>query len=140
MSEAELKNMLEILVNIANDNRSHQMDIKETVSVALDEIKSSIKSYKNTTSNFCDTTKMCNEQLNNDLNKNSTDFSLSQEQFLMWSVETTSNLVQPFLHLLFEVCHIVLGLRPQCCHQEHEIGNLFYLSVITKMNLNKVMY
>ncbi len=39
----------------------------------------------------------------------------------MWSVQCSLNLVQPFLDLLFEVCHIVLGLRPQCTHLEYDI-------------------
>jgi len=54
-------------------------------------------------------------------------FNFNQEDFLMWSVESVSNLVQPFLDLLFEVCHIVLGLRPQCRHVEHEIGEKYIL-------------
>lgn len=49
-------------------------------------------------------------------------FSFSQEDFMMWSVQNTLNLMQPFLDLLFEVCHIVLGLRPQCRHLEYDIG------------------
>lgn len=48
-------------------------------------------------------------------------FNLTQEDFLMWNVESASNIVQPFLDLLFEMCHIVLGLRPQCRHLEHDI-------------------
>ncbi|XP_053671807.1 ubiquitin carboxyl-terminal hydrolase 32 [Anopheles nili] len=49
------------------------------------------------------------------------EFRFSQEDFLIWSIESNSNLVQPFLDLLFEVCHIVLGLRPQCRHLEGDI-------------------
>ena len=49
------------------------------------------------------------------------DFKLSQENFLVWSVVSQLNIVQPFLDLLFEVCHIVFGLRPQCKHLEFEI-------------------
>lgn len=52
-------------------------------------------------------------------------FSLTQEDFMMWSVQSTVNLVQPFLDLLFEVCHVVLGLRPQCRHLEYDIGMMF---------------
>lgn len=52
--------------------------------------------------------------------------TLTQEDFLIWSVETAESLVTPFLDLIFEVCHIVLGLRPQCKHQEGDIGK-FYL-------------
>lgn len=50
------------------------------------------------------------------------EWGLSQEEFLIWSVEKAENLVAPFLLLIYDVCHIVLGLRPQCKHQEHEIG------------------
>ncbi|XP_063389066.1 LOW QUALITY PROTEIN: ubiquitin carboxyl-terminal hydrolase 32, partial [Cydia fagiglandana] len=49
------------------------------------------------------------------------DTALTQEDFLIWAVESADNLVAPFLQLLFEVCHIVLGLRPQCKHQERDI-------------------
>ncbi|XP_058129653.1 ubiquitin carboxyl-terminal hydrolase 32 [Anopheles coustani] len=49
------------------------------------------------------------------------EFKFTQEDFLIWSIESRSNLVQPFLDLLFEVCHIVLGLRPQCRHLEGDI-------------------
>lgn len=49
-------------------------------------------------------------------------FTFTQEDFMMWSVQSSVNLVQPFLDLLFEVCHVVLGLRPQCRHLEYDIG------------------
>ncbi|XP_059047285.1 ubiquitin carboxyl-terminal hydrolase 32 [Achroia grisella] len=49
------------------------------------------------------------------------DMALALQDFLIWSVESVEALVTPFLELLFEVCHIVLGLRPQCKHQERDI-------------------
>nr|XP_049699105.1 ubiquitin carboxyl-terminal hydrolase 32 isoform X1 [Helicoverpa armigera] len=49
------------------------------------------------------------------------DMALTLEDFLIWSVESAEALVSPFLDLLFEVCHVVLGLRPQCKHQERDI-------------------
>lgn len=57
-------------------------------------------------------------------------FSLAQEDFMMWSVQSSLNLVQPFMDLLFEVCHIVLGLRPQCRHMEYDIGEWWNVSWI----------
>lgn len=45
------------------------------------------------------------------------------EDFLVWSVENHS-LIAPLLELLFQVCHVSLGLRPHCRHEEYEIGNL----------------
>ncbi|XP_019769567.1 ubiquitin carboxyl-terminal hydrolase 32-like isoform X1 [Dendroctonus ponderosae] len=45
---------------------------------------------------------------------------LTQEDFLMWAVEDNS-LVAPLLELLFQVCHVSLGLKPHCRHNEYEI-------------------
>lgn len=55
-------------------------------------------------------------------NVDAKDFTFSLEDFMMWSVQSQSNLLQPFMDLLFDVCHVVLGLRPQCRHLEHNIG------------------
>ncbi|KAJ0172880.1 hypothetical protein K1T71_011056 [Dendrolimus kikuchii] len=49
------------------------------------------------------------------------DTALTLEDFLIWAVESAESLVTPFLELVFEVCHIVLGLRPQCKHKERDI-------------------
>lgn len=62
-----------------------------------------------------------NKSWSNDSEKNVKQFSLSQEDFLMWCVQSKMNISQPFLDLLFEVCHIVFGLRPQCKHLEYRI-------------------
>ncbi|XP_026740853.1 ubiquitin carboxyl-terminal hydrolase 32-like isoform X3 [Trichoplusia ni] len=51
----------------------------------------------------------------------SSDMALPLEDFLIWSVESAEALFTPFLDLVFEVCHIVLGLRPHCKHQERDI-------------------
>lgn len=48
--------------------------------------------------------------------------SLTLEDFLVWSVLNNS-LIAPLLELLFQVCHVSLGLRPHCRHEEYEIGN-----------------
>lgn len=58
------------------------------------------------------------ESLDTRLDKNG---GLTQEDFLVWSVEDNS-LVTPLLELLFQVCHVSLGLKPQCRHDEYEIG------------------
>lgn len=52
------------------------------------------------------------------------DFYFSQEDFMMWSIQSPLNLVRPFLDLFFEVCHIVFGLKPQCRHLEFDIGRI----------------
>ncbi|XP_031330548.1 ubiquitin carboxyl-terminal hydrolase 32-like isoform X2 [Photinus pyralis] len=48
------------------------------------------------------------------------DGSLSQEDFLIWGIDD-NNLITPLLQLLFEVCHVSLGLKPLCRHHEYEI-------------------
>lgn len=58
--------------------------------------------------------------------------SLTQEDFMMWNVESSLNLVQPFLDLTFEVCHIVFGLSPQCKHMEYDIG-IISISLIIRV-------
>lgn len=45
---------------------------------------------------------------------------LTQEDFLVWAVKDNS-LVAPLLELLFQVCHVSLGLKPHCRHNEYEI-------------------
>lgn len=47
---------------------------------------------------------------------------LNLEDFLVWSVQNNS-MIAPLLELLFQVCHVSLGLRPHCRHEEYEIGN-----------------
>ncbi|XP_021208198.2 ubiquitin carboxyl-terminal hydrolase 32 isoform X2 [Bombyx mori] len=46
---------------------------------------------------------------------------LTLEDFLIWSVESAHGVVTPFLDLVYQVCHIVLGLRPHCRHSERDI-------------------
>lgn len=67
---------------------------------------------------------------NADFSDNVETFQLKQEDFLMWTVENSLNLIQPFLDLTFEVCHIVFGLRPQCKHLENDIGEFLYFFLI----------
>lgn len=54
------------------------------------------------------------------------DGTLTLEEFLMWSVEDNL-LVAPLLELLFQVCHVSLGLKPYCRHHEHEIGEFLFM-------------
>ncbi|XP_049824907.1 ubiquitin carboxyl-terminal hydrolase 32 isoform X2 [Aethina tumida] len=48
------------------------------------------------------------------------DGGLTQEDYLVWSVKNNS-LLAPLLELLFQVCHVSLGLKPYCRHNEYEI-------------------
>lgn len=64
----------------------------------------------------------CNNSSEEKATNSAKQFSLSQEDFLMWCIQSkTANVSQPFLDLLFEVCHIIFGLRPQCKHLENRI-------------------
>ncbi|KAK7480047.1 hypothetical protein BaRGS_00028684 [Batillaria attramentaria] len=45
--------------------------------------------------------------------------AISQEDYLMWTVN--NNLTEDFLSLLSQICHIVLGLKPQCREEEGKI-------------------
>ncbi|XP_017134812.1 ubiquitin carboxyl-terminal hydrolase 32 isoform X1 [Drosophila miranda] len=47
--------------------------------------------------------------------------SLTAEDFMLWNVECNLRLMQPLLDLIFELCHIVFGLWPQCKHMENDI-------------------
>lgn len=65
-------------------------------------------------------------------------WGLSQENFLIWHVDKGKSLIAPFLQLIYQVCHIVLGLRPQCKHQEQEIGLLQFLFIFSLYFLSQV--
>ncbi|XP_017843639.1 ubiquitin carboxyl-terminal hydrolase 32 isoform X1 [Drosophila busckii] len=47
--------------------------------------------------------------------------SLTAEDFMLWNVQCSLRLMQPLLDLIFELCHIVFGLWPQCKHMEYDI-------------------
>ncbi|KAH8405303.1 hypothetical protein KR222_004086 [Zaprionus bogoriensis] len=47
--------------------------------------------------------------------------SLTAEDFMLWNVQCSLRLMQPLLDLIFELCHIVFGLWPQCKHMENDI-------------------
>ncbi|KRG06553.1 ubiquitin carboxyl-terminal hydrolase 32 isoform X1 [Drosophila mojavensis] len=47
--------------------------------------------------------------------------SLTAEDFMIWNVQCGLRLMQPLLDLIFELCHIVFGLWPQCKHMEYDI-------------------
>lgn len=64
------------------------------------------------------------------------DGCLSQEDFLIWGVDDNV-LVSPLLELLFEVCHVSLGLKPHCRHHEYEIGKRFYLHSANTCQLSR---
>lgn len=55
--------------------------------------------------------------------KLTSDGSLAQEDFLLWALDGVgADVSAPLLELLFQVCHVALGLRPRCRHHEREIA------------------
>lgn len=105
LNPQELQHMIDILLYVARDNKhnSQKQDdnqMEEIYTKLLDDLKLRLTD----------------------------DGALSQEEFLMWSVDDNP-IVAPMLELLFQVCHVSLGLKPHCRHHEHEIGTIthYYL-------------
>ncbi|XP_058455432.1 ubiquitin carboxyl-terminal hydrolase 32 isoform X2 [Malaya genurostris] len=108
---AEVNNMIEILLFVAKE--TNPACYKNVTSKKVTE-----ELYRRAT----DVNQNCDEgKMKKEIPDPIPEFRFTQEDFLIWSIESTTNLVQPFLDLLFEVCHIVLGLRPQCKHLEGDI-------------------
>lgn len=105
----------------SNDGKSETESDKETIT--NENVRRSSINNKSYTSEFISETYLKQlEQLKERLNPNE---SLSQEDFLVWnSLHNGNSLVEPFLELLFQVCHVSLGLKPYCRHHEHEIGKV----------------
>ncbi|KAM8797328.1 ubiquitin carboxyl-terminal hydrolase 32 isoform 1-T1 [Eudromia elegans] len=94
LSRTELKEMVVALLEVWKDNRTDKIPELE---MDLSEIVDNIL-------NMHDTTKIGH---------------LTLEDYQIWSVK--SALANEFLNLLFQVCHIVLGLRPATPEEEGQI-------------------
>lgn len=117
LNGAELNEMVDILMYVAKDNNCNDGVAELTRAAVLQELKEQATKDLPSTAEEVDGRREGGEH-----EVEAIDLQLSQETFLMWSVESPLNLIQQFLDLLFDVCHIVLGLRPQCRHIEREIG------------------
>ncbi|XP_055716010.1 ubiquitin carboxyl-terminal hydrolase 32-like [Phlebotomus papatasi] len=95
LSQEELKQMVEVLLFVAQESNNFAFFRNMTHETVMKELTE--RAEKNEA------------------------FVFTQEDFLMWSIESQLNLVAQFLELLFEVCHVVFGLRPQCRHMEYDI-------------------
>lgn len=114
----ELREMVEILMSVAKDNAKGTGGDQMTRESVLSELREHSRKCGGTTVEVEEEEEdECQEE---DVTKTTT-FELSQEAFLMWCVESPLQVVQQLLDLLFDVCHIVLGLRPQCRHLEQNI-------------------
>ncbi|KAJ7406795.1 hypothetical protein WISP_131482 [Willisornis vidua] len=94
LSRAELKDMVVALLEVWKDNRTDRIP---ELDMGLDEIVEDILHTH-------DNTKLGH---------------LTLEDYQIWSVK--SALANEFLNLLFQVCHIVLGLRPATPEEEGQI-------------------
>ncbi|XP_054279647.1 ubiquitin carboxyl-terminal hydrolase 32-like [Macrosteles quadrilineatus] len=94
LSESEIKHMVTVLLHVRNEN--HTMTPKLGCDASKEE-----------------------EEVLSELRKRASPKGLTIEEYLIWSME--NNLSMDFLCLLFQVCHIVLGLRPTSSQEEGEI-------------------
>lgn len=126
LNPTEVEEMIKIMLMVSKECCTTNAYKNTTYETTLEDLQDFV--LKNKT--------WCNNK------EKSKEFSLSQEDFLMWCVQSNINISQPFLDLLFQVCHIVFGLRPQCRHLEftivkgwlsrevrrgYEIGQFWYL-------------
>lgn len=100
LNPQELQHMIDILLYVAKENKHNNGQFKQDENQIENEYRKLLDELKRRLSD---------------------DGCLSQEEFLMWSVDD-NQLVAPMLELLFQVCHVSLGLKPHCRHHEHEIG------------------
>ncbi|XP_045466873.1 ubiquitin carboxyl-terminal hydrolase 32 isoform X2 [Harmonia axyridis] len=114
LDSEELKHMIQTLIYIACESNLHS---KSSTS-SLDKITSDTSLIGEIDGSNRNNV---HERTLNSLSKRLDQFGgLSQEEFLVWSVEDNT-LVAPLLELLFQVCHVSLGLKPNCRHHENEI-------------------
>ncbi|XP_061391651.1 ubiquitin carboxyl-terminal hydrolase 32 [Musca vetustissima] len=106
LNHAETLQMINVLLYVAKENRNVNMYKDITKQEALRDIVNFTSSQKESG----DSQQLANLTI-----------TLTAEDFMMWNVESSLKLLQPFLDLIFEVCHIVFGLWPQCRHMEHDI-------------------
>lgn len=113
LNAQEIAEMINILLYVAKESSNSAQTKHLTYAKVFDELRERATASKMQS-------KITNQVVtdSNDVR----DITFTQEDFMMWSVQSQTNLLQPFLDLLFEVCHVVLGLRPQCRHLEYNIG------------------
>ncbi|KAF5303286.1 hypothetical protein FQA39_LY10025 [Lamprigera yunnana] len=118
----ELQHMLDILIFIAKEHRIHNNTPRSSLSTPGCDFyseklhKAPLATHESDDAPDDVVWKIV-ESLKRKLNSSG---CLSQEDFLIWGVDD-NNLITPLLQLLFEVCHVSLGLKPHCRHHEYEI-------------------
>ncbi|KAG8233419.1 hypothetical protein J437_LFUL013413, partial [Ladona fulva] len=98
LNEMELKHMANVLLFVRRENKTPQeLAVDPYGDLDVDAVINEIRSSTPTASKE----------------------GLTQEEYLMWTVG--NSLPMDFLNLLFQVCHVVLGLRPVSREEEAEI-------------------
>lgn len=98
LNPAELRHMLEVLVFVWREATASAVDV--TGATPTDELPEVKALRARLTEEGC----------------------LALEEFLMWGLGEGLEAVSPLLELLFQVCHVALGLRPRCRHHERDIA------------------
>ncbi|XP_033627039.1 ubiquitin carboxyl-terminal hydrolase 32-like isoform X1 [Asterias rubens] len=98
LNRDELEKMVQSLLNVRRENRvGLEVDVKSVENLDPVDIAADILA-------------------NHDGDK---DGCITQEEFQMWAIK--NSLPDDFCKLLFQVCHIILGLRPQTTEEEKEV-------------------
>ncbi|KAJ8972102.1 hypothetical protein NQ314_000328 [Rhamnusium bicolor] len=123
LNTEEVQHMLQTLLFIANENTLtysvqsfHENPAHQKRDLFIENVKDDFQK-SSLESDIARKHSKTLESVNDRLDQQG---GLTQEDFLVWSVENNS-LVAPLLELLFQVCHVSLGLKPHCRHDEYEI-------------------
>ncbi|XP_046979817.1 ubiquitin carboxyl-terminal hydrolase 32 [Schistocerca americana] len=96
LTEEELQHMIDVLLFVRRENKSSkELSLDPYGEVDVEMVMKDIRRHA------------------------TSEKGLTTEEYLMWTVENP--LPMDFLNLLFQVCHIVLGLRPVSREEEGEI-------------------
>lgn len=143
LNNGELEHMIKVILGITTNSTTNLLK-----NVTFEKVLSDLRNFIERNEKWCNKSNNNNNNLNgnnndnDNLSKNPESLAISQEDFLMWCVQSEINITQPLIDLLFEVCHVIFGLRPQCKHLEllivkgwlsrekqhgYEIGQFWYL-------------
>ncbi|XP_068142891.1 ubiquitin carboxyl-terminal hydrolase 32 isoform X1 [Drosophila tropicalis] len=106
LSHEETLQMINVLLNVAKENR----DCQQFKDLTKDQVIGDLLEFvqrKSPDGVPCTLTR--------------DNVLLTAEDFMLWNVQCGLRLMQPLLDLIFELCHIVFGLWPQCRHMENDI-------------------
>ncbi|XP_077995197.1 ubiquitin carboxyl-terminal hydrolase 32-like isoform X2 [Glandiceps talaboti] len=100
LSRKELEDMVSVLLEVRRENQSKTKQETDTLQDACDSINSIVDDILAT-------------------HDNDSDNAITLEEYQIWSVN--NKLPSAFLSVLFQICHIVLGLRPTTRQEEGDI-------------------